>query len=70
MTETPPSIGLARFLPPPEPYARPDGSRHYVGAVYAAVSGYRTLQLDLYVPDVASPPPVVGVDPRWRLDVR
>ena len=59
MTETAASIGLARFLPPPEPYARPDGSRHYVGAVYAAVSGFRTLQLDLYVPDAAAAPPVV-----------
>jgi acetyl esterase/lipase len=59
MTEVRESIGLARHLPPPEPYARPDGSRHYIGAVYAAVAGYRTLQLDLYVPPVAEPPPVV-----------
>jgi acetyl esterase/lipase len=59
VTEVPQSIGLARFLPPPEPSVRPDGARHYVGAVYAAVAGFRTLQLDLYVPAVAEPPPVV-----------
>ena len=32
-----------------------DGSSHYVGAVYAAVPGYRALELDLWVPDAPSP---------------
>lgn len=58
-TETPASIGLARFLPPPPPSRGDDGALHYPGAVYAAVAGYRTLQLDLWVPDRPAPSPVV-----------
>lgn len=59
MTKTAPSIGFATYLPPPVPHSRADGSRHFVGAVYAAVAGYRTLQLDLYVPTAAAPVPLV-----------
>ncbi len=51
--------GPVRFLPPPEPIRRDDGVRHYVGATYAATGGYRPLQLDLWVPDSATPPPLV-----------
>ncbi|HEY3005013.1 MAG TPA: hypothetical protein VGJ44_21885 [Kribbellaceae bacterium] len=29
----------ARFLPPPEPHRRPDGSRHHVGVTYAVAFG-------------------------------
>ncbi len=42
--------GPARFLPPTEPVRRDDGVRHYAGITYAATSGYRPLQLDLWVP--------------------
>ena len=59
MTATRPIIGVARYLPPPVPHDRADGSRHFVGAVYAAVTGYRTLQLDLYVPAASVPVPLV-----------
>jgi len=55
VTATRPSIGLARYLPPPVP----NGTRHFVGAVYAAVAGYRTLQLDLHVPAGSGPVPLV-----------
>jgi acetyl esterase/lipase len=51
--------GPARFLPPTEPIRRPDGSRHYSGITYAAPGGYRPLQLDLWVPESAEPPPLV-----------
>ncbi|SFF87503.1 alpha/beta hydrolase [Blastococcus tunisiensis] len=50
---------LARFLPPPVPTRREDGVRHYAGAVYAAVPGYRALELDLWVPDAGGPVPLV-----------
>ena len=55
--ETTEGAGPVRFLPPPEPIRRDDGVRHYVGATYAATGGYRPLQLDLWVPDSATPPP-------------
>ena len=48
----------ARYLPPPEPTRRDDGARHHRDAVYAAVPGYRVLELDLWVP-AAGPAPVV-----------
>jgi acetyl esterase/lipase len=57
--ETTEWAGPVRFLPPPEPIRRDDGVRHYVGATYAATGGYRPLQLDLWVPDSATPPPLV-----------
>jgi acetyl esterase/lipase len=57
--ETTEWAGPARFLPPPEPVRRDDGVRHHVGATYAAPGGYRPLQLDLWVPDSATPPPLV-----------
>ncbi len=57
--ETTEWAGPARYLPPPEPVRRDDGVRHYVGATYAATGGYRPLQLDLWVPESATPPPLV-----------
>ena len=57
--ETTEWAGPARFLPPTEPVHRADGVRHYVGLTYAATAGYRPLQLDLWVPDSAQPPPLV-----------
>jgi acetyl esterase/lipase len=59
VTEALPNDFLARYLPPPEPVVGPDGVRHHASAVYAAVPGYRALELDLWVPDAAGPPPVV-----------
>jgi acetyl esterase/lipase len=59
MTDVQPNELLARYLPPPVPNRRTDGVRHYAGAVYAAVPGYRALELDLWVPDARIPPPVV-----------
>jgi acetyl esterase/lipase len=57
--ETTEWAGPVRFLPPPEPVRRDDGVRHYVGATYAAAGGYRPLQLDLWVPEATTPPPLV-----------
>jgi acetyl esterase/lipase len=57
--ETSEWAGPARFLRPTEPVRRTDGVRHYVGLTYAATAGYRPLQLDLWVPDAAEPPPLV-----------
>jgi acetyl esterase/lipase len=57
--ETTEWAGPARFLPPTEPVRRADGVRQYVGLTYAATAGYRPLQLDLWVPDSAQPPPLV-----------
>ena len=51
--------GPARFLSPPEPTRRDDGTSHYVGATYAAPGGYRPLQLDLWVPESPAPAPLV-----------
>ncbi len=51
--------GPTRFLPPPEPRVETDGSKRYEGVTYAAVLGYRPLQLDLWVPPATSPPPLV-----------
>ncbi len=59
MTETVPNDLAARYLPPPEPTRRDDGARHHRDAVYAAVPGYRVLELDLWVPAAPSPAPVV-----------
>jgi acetyl esterase/lipase len=59
MTEAPVDGLLATSLPPPPPYSRGDGTRHHPGAVYAAVSGYRALELDLWIPPAEAPPPVV-----------
>jgi acetyl esterase/lipase len=58
-TEAPEWAGPARFLPPPEPARRDDGVLRYVGVTYAVAVGYRPLQLDLWVPDSATPPPLV-----------
>ena len=49
----------ARFLPPPEPRLAADGSKRYEGITYAVPIGYRPLQLDLWVPAGATPPPLV-----------
>jgi acetyl esterase/lipase len=58
VTGTVPDDLAARYLPPPEPTRRDDGVRHHRDAVYAAVPGYRVLELDLWVP-AAGPSPVV-----------
>jgi acetyl esterase/lipase len=58
-TEAPEWAGPARFLPPTEPTLRDDGVRHSSGVTYAVAVGYRPLQLDLWVPDSATPPPLV-----------
>ena len=57
--ETTEWAGPARFLPPTEPVRRVDGVRHHAGITYAATAGYRPLQLDLWVPGSATPPPLV-----------
>jgi acetyl esterase/lipase len=59
VTEAPPNDLLARYLPPPVPVRRDDGVRLHRGAVYAAVPGYRALELDLWVPEAPTPAPVV-----------
>jgi acetyl esterase/lipase len=51
--------GPVRFLPPPEPRVQADGSKRYEGMTYAVLPGYRPLQLDLWVPASATPPPLV-----------
>ncbi|CCH87623.1 Esterase/lipase-like protein [Modestobacter italicus] len=58
-TEAPEWAGPARFLAPTEPILRDDGVRHFSGITYAVAVGYRPLQLDLWVPDSATPPPLV-----------
>jgi acetyl esterase/lipase len=57
--ETAEWAGPTRFFPPPEPGVQADGSKRYEGVTYAAVSGYRPLLLDLWVPASTSPPPLV-----------
>jgi acetyl esterase/lipase len=47
------------FLPPPEAQEVTDGSKRYEGVTYAAPAGYRPLQLDVWVPASAAPPPLV-----------
>jgi acetyl esterase/lipase len=42
--------GPARWLPPPTPRMRSDGSMRYEGVTYAVAPGYRPLQLDVWVP--------------------
>ena len=51
--------GPLRFLPPPAPSIRSDGTQHFSGITYAAEPGYRPLQLDLWVPSGLSAPPLV-----------
>jgi acetyl esterase/lipase len=58
-TEAPEWAGPARFLAPTEPTLRDDGVRHFSGITYAVAVGYRPLQLDLWVPDSATPAPLV-----------
>ena len=58
-TEAPEWAGPARFLPPTRPTRRDDGVRLFSGVTYAVAVGYRPLQLDLWVPDTAAPPPLV-----------
>src|SRR3954469_10042051 len=56
--ETTEWAGPARFLPPTQP-ARQAGGVRYEGVTYAATAGYRPLQLDLWVPEASTPPPLV-----------
>jgi acetyl esterase/lipase len=58
-TQVPEWTGPARFLAPTEPTLRDDGVRHFSGVTYAVAVGFRPLQLDLWVPDSATPPPLV-----------
>jgi len=58
-TDAPVWAGPARFLPPPEPTVRADGSRLFSGVTYAAPGGFRPLQLDVLVPATGSPAPLV-----------
>jgi len=51
--------GPPLFLPPPEPRIQEDGSRRYEGITYAAIMGYRPLQLDVWVPPSSALPPLV-----------
>src|SRR6476659_1472651 len=51
--------GPARFLPPPGPTRRSDGSLVCSGVTYAAPAGYRPLQLDVWVTASDTPPPLV-----------
>jgi hypothetical protein len=53
--EPPEWSGPPRFYPPHEPTRWADGSRHYSGITYGILVGYRPLQLDIWVPDVALP---------------
>jgi acetyl esterase/lipase len=58
-TDRPVWAGPARFPPLPAPTRRDDGALHYSGVTYAIPFGYRPLQLDLWTPAAAAPPPVV-----------
>ena len=51
--------GPPRFLAPPQPRVQEDGLRRYEGVTYAAIMGYRPLQLDVWVPGSSTPPPLV-----------
>lgn len=51
--------GPVAHLPPVPPWTRADGVRRFSGISYALVSGYRPLQLDLWVPPNPTPPPLV-----------
>ena len=51
--------GPVRYHPPVEPVTRADGTRRFAGISYALISGYRPLQLDLWVPPAPAPPPLV-----------
>lgn len=48
-----------RHHPPVEPTVRADGARIFAGLSYALVSGFRPLQLDVWVPAAGAPPPLV-----------
>ena len=51
--------GPPRFLAPPAPIPREDGTAHYGDVTYAVPFGYRPLQLDLWVPATAGRAPLV-----------
>jgi len=59
MTEQAQWSGPPRCLPPGTPTLRNDGSRQFSGLSYALVSGYRPLQLDVWVPPRPAPAPLV-----------
>ena len=53
------TTGFLGYVSPAPPYRAATGALHYPGLVYGAVLGYRSLQLDLWVPDSAAPAPLV-----------
>src|SRR3954470_217136 len=57
--ETSEWAGPNRFLPPPEARVQADGTQRFEGVSYAIAYGYRPLQLDVWVPESATPPPLV-----------
>lgn len=61
--------GPVAHLPPVPPWTRADGVRRFSGISYALVSGYRPLQLDLWVPQ-SHAAAAGGVGARRRLAVR
>lgn len=58
-TDRPAWAGPARFPPLPAPTRRADGVVHHSGVTFAVPFGHRPLELDLWVPPAAEPPPVV-----------
>lgn len=52
-------IASSPYRPPVDPAVRADGARIFGGLTYALVSGYRPLQLDVWVPPSSPPPPLV-----------
>src|SRR5690242_8925184 len=59
MTVQPQPGGPTQYRPPVEPMIRVDGTRVFAGISYGLISGYRPLQLDVWVPAVSTPPPLV-----------
>jgi acetyl esterase/lipase len=58
MTDQPQPSG-PQYRPLVEPMVRADGTRLFGGISYGLVSGYRPLQLDVWVPAASTSPPLV-----------
>src|SRR6478736_9837153 len=58
LTDQPQPSG-PQYRPLVEPMVRADGSRLFGGISYGLVSGYRPLQLDVWVPAASTTPPLV-----------